>query len=207
MTDHCCDHIDSVTSGSRRIVLWVALAINAGMFLVEIAGGLISGSVSLQADALDFLGDAFNYGISLVVVSLALTWRARAALLKGITMGLFGLWVIGQTVWHVAYGSLPEPYVMGAIGTLALAANATVALMLYRFRSGDLNMRSVWICSRNDVLGNIAVLFAALGVFGTGTMWPDIVVAAAMAGLALQGSWVVIRHSLSELRLEFAPVP
>jgi Co/Zn/Cd efflux system component len=118
-------------------VLWVALAINAGMFLVEIAGGLISGSGSLQADALDFLGDAFNYGISLVVVSLALTWRARAALLKGITMGLFGLWVIGQTVWHVAYGSLPEPYVMGASGTLALAANAAVALMLYRFRSGD----------------------------------------------------------------------
>ena len=188
-------------------MLWVALAINAGMFLVEIAGGLISGSVSLQADALDFLGDAFNYGISLVVVSLALTWRARAALLKGITMGLFGLWVIGQTVWHVAYGGLPEPYVMGAIGTLALAANAAVALMLYRFRSGNSNMRSVWICSRNDVLGNIAVLFAALGVFGTGTMWPDIVVAAAMAGLALQGSWVVIRHSLAELRLEFAPVP
>lgn len=197
MTDHCCDH----TVTSRRAVLWVALAINAGMFLAEITAGLIAGSVSLQADALDFLGDTFNYAISLAVVGLALTWRARAALLKGTTMGLFGLWVIGQTVWHVAYGGVPEPYVMGAIGALALAANLAVALMLYRFRSGDSNMHSVWVCSRNDVLGNLAVLLAALGVFGTGTMWPDLIVATAMAALALQGSWIVIRHSLAELQL------
>jgi Co/Zn/Cd efflux system component len=174
------------------------------MFLAEVAAGFVAGSVSLQADALDFLGDAFNYGISLAVVGLALSWRARAALFKGITMTLFGLWVIGTTAWHIAYGVVPEPYVMGAIGTLALAANGAVALMLYRFRDGDSNMRSVWVCSRNDVLGNIAVLFAALGVFGTGTMWPDIIVAAAMAGLALQGSATVVRHSLSELRLASA---
>jgi Co/Zn/Cd efflux system component len=179
----------------------MALAINAGLFLTEVFAGLMAGSVSLQADALDFLGDAFNYGISLAVVGLALTWRARAALLKGITMCLFGLWVVGTTAWHIVYAAVPEPFVMGAIGTLALMGNAAVALMLYRFRDGDSNMRSVWVCSRNDVLGNVAVLFAALGVFGTGTMWPDIIVAAAMAGLALQGSATVVRHSLSDWRL------
>jgi Co/Zn/Cd efflux system component len=199
MSANCCNHEQTITY--RRTVLWVALAINAGMFLTEVVAGLVAGSVSLQADALDFLGDAFNYGISLAVVGLALTWRARAALFKGITMSLFGLWVIGTTAWHIAYGAVPEPFVMGAIGALALVANAAVALMLYRFRNGDSNMRSVWICSRNDVFGNLAVLFAALGVFGTGTMWPDIIVAAAMAGLALQGSATVVRHSLSELRL------
>jgi Co/Zn/Cd efflux system component len=117
------------------------------------------------------------------------------------TMSLFGLWVVGTTAWHVVYGVVPEPLVMGVIGTLALVANAAVALMLYRFRTGDSNMRSVWICSRNDVVGNLAVLFAALGVFGTGTIWPDIVVAAAMAGLALQGSLTVVRHALADLRL------
>ena len=119
-------------------------------------------------------------------------------------MSLLGLWVIGATAWHIAYGVVPEPYVMGIIGTLALVANGAVALMLYRFRNGDSNMRSVWICSRNDVLGNVAVLLAALGVFGTGTMWPDIIVAAAMAGLALQGSAIVVRHSLAELQLASA---
>jgi Co/Zn/Cd efflux system component len=174
------------------------------MFLTEVVAGLMAGSVSLQADALDFLGDAFNYGISLAVVGLALTWRARAALFKGITMCLFGLSVVGTTAWHITYGAVPEPFVMGAIGTLALIANAAVALILYCFRNGDSNMRSVWVCSRNDVLGNIAVLFAALGVFGTGTMWPDVIVAAAMAGLALQGSATVVRHSLSDLRLASA---
>jgi Co/Zn/Cd efflux system component len=199
MSADCCNHDQTITS--RRTVLWVALAINAGMFLTEIVAGLVAGSVSLQADALDFLGDALNYGISLAVVGLALHWRARAALLKGATMAAFGLWVIGQTVWHVAYGSLPEPFVMGAVGLLALVTNAAVALMLYRFRTGDANMRSVWICSRNDVVGNLAVLFAAVGVFGTGTIWPDIVVATVMAVLALRGSLAVARHSLAELRL------
>jgi Co/Zn/Cd efflux system component len=155
--------------------------------------------VSLHADALDFLGDTFNYAISLAVIGLALTWRARAALLKGATLGLLGLGVMGEAVWHVASGRVPEPFVMGAVGSLALAANGLVLALLYRFRDAEANLRSAWICSRNDVLGNLAVLAAALGVFGTGTLWPDVVVAAAMAALALQGSTTVIRQSLSEL--------
>ena len=147
-------------------VLWVVLAINAAMFLVEIAAGMVAGSASLQADALDFLGDAGNYVISLAVVSMALRYRALAALAKGLTMGAFGFWVIGTVVWHAAMGTVPEPVTMGVIGGLALVANAACAGLLYAYREGDANMRSVWICSRNDVLGNLAVLAAALGVFG-----------------------------------------
>jgi Co/Zn/Cd efflux system component len=192
----CCDHKPPI---SARPVLWAALAINAGMFLTEIVAGVIAGSVSLHADALDFLGDTFNYAISLAVLGLALSWRARAALLKGATMALLGLWVIGETVWHIVVGRVPEPLLMGAIGALALAANGLVLGLLYRFRESEANLRSAWTCSRNDVLGNLAVLAAALGVFGTGTLWPDVIVAAAMAALALQGSVAVIRQSLDEL--------
>jgi len=176
------------------------LAINAGMFLVEIVAGLAAGSTSLQADALDFLADAGNYGISLFVVGMALRYRAMAALAKGATMGLFGLWVIGITAWHVVNGTLPHAATMGAVGFAALLANAAVLGLLWAYRAGDANMRSVWLCSRNDVIGNGAVLLAALGVFGTGTGWPDVIVAAVMAVLALQGAWVSIRLALGELR-------
>jgi Co/Zn/Cd efflux system component len=169
------------------------------MFAIEIIAGVIAGSVSLHADALDFLGDSFNYAISLAVLSLALTWRARAALFKGVTMGVLGLWVIGETAWHVYVGRVPEPMLMGAVGSAALLSNAVVAVMLYRFRESEANLRSAWICSRNDVFGNIAVLLAALGVFGTGTLWPDVIVAAVMAALALQGSLIVILHAGAEL--------
>ena len=169
------------------------------MFGIEIAAGVIAGSVSLHADAVDFLGDSFNYAISLAVLGFALTWRAGAALLKGTTMAALGLWVMGEAVWQVVVGRVPEPIVMGGVGTLALIANGLVLALLYRFRDAEANLRSAWICSRNDVLGNLAVLAAAIGVFGTGTLWPDVIVAAAMAGLAIQGSWMVIRQSLSEL--------
>jgi Co/Zn/Cd efflux system component len=196
MSTSCCN--DEPPS-SARLLLWVALAINATMFAVEIAAGVIAGSVSLLADALDFFGDSFNYAISLAVIGMALTWRARAALLKGVTMALLGFWVMGETVWHIWAGKVPEPLIMGAIGALALAANALVAVMLYRFRDAEANLRSAWICSRNDVLGNLAVLFAALGVLGTGTLWPDVIVAAVMATLAIQGSLIVIRQAWNEL--------
>jgi Co/Zn/Cd efflux system component len=169
------------------------------MFLAEIMAGLAAGSASLQADALDFLGDAGNYAISLGVAGMALTWRARAALIKGIGLLLLGLWVIGSTVWHAIVGDLPQAQVMGAVGTLALVANAGVALMLYRYRTGDANMRSVWICSRNDVIGNAAVLAAAAGVFGTGAGWPDLIVAAIMATLSVSGGGQIIRHARGEL--------
>jgi Co/Zn/Cd efflux system component len=202
MSAHCC-HSHSTepqSDGRYRRVLWIALAINAAMFLVEIVAGLIAGSASLQADALDFLGDAGNYAISLAVVGMALHLRARAALAKAATMGLFGLWVIGSTLWFALSGTVPSAATMGAIGFAALAANTVVLALLWAYRSGDSNMRSVWLCSRNDVIGNCAVLLAALGVFGTGTGWPDIAVAAVMAFLALQGSWLVSRQALGELR-------
>jgi Co/Zn/Cd efflux system component len=183
-----------------RRVLWAMLGINAAMFLVEIGAGLAAGSAALQADALDFLGDAANYAISLFVVGMALRYRASAALAKGVTMGVFGLWVIGVTGWHALHGTLPQAITMGSVGFAALVANALSFYLLWRHRTGDANMRSAWICTRNDVLGNLAVLLAALGVFGTGTGWPDIVVAAIMAVLALQGSVTVVRHALAELK-------
>jgi Co/Zn/Cd efflux system component len=178
------------------------LAINAGMFLVEIIAGLAAESASLQADALDFLADAANYGISLFVVGLALRYRATAALTKGLSMGAFGLWVIGTVIWHAIAGTVPEAITMGAVGIAALLANGASFGLLWAYRTGDANMHSVWLCSRNDVIANLAVLLAALGVFGTGTGWPDVIVAAVMASLALQGAWVVVRQSLAELRLD-----
>jgi Co/Zn/Cd efflux system component len=183
-----------------RRVLWAVLAINAAMFLVEIGAGLAAGSASLQADALDFLGDAANYAISLFVVGLALRYRAMAALVKGATMGAFGLWVIGIIIWHTLHGTLPNAFTMGTVGLAALVANAASFGLLWAYRTGDANMRSAWICTRNDVLGNIAVLLAAVGVFGTGTGWPDVIVAAIMASLALQGAAVVARQAAEELR-------
>jgi Co/Zn/Cd efflux system component len=203
MSANCCNsHCDAQPPPDARYrrVLWAALGINLVMFLVEIVAGLLAGSASLQADALDFLGDAGNYAVSLAVVGMALKYRARVALAKGATMGLFGLWVVGSTAWHAIHGTLPSAATMGVVGFLALAANATVLVLLWSYRAGDSNMRSVWLCSRNDVIANCAVLLAALGVFGTGSNWPDIAVAAVIAVLALQGSWLVLRHAVAELR-------
>ena len=182
-----------------RRILWIALVANAAMFGVEIVGGLHAGSVSLLADALDFAGDAANYGISLYVLSMGLVWRARAALLKGLTMGVFGVAVLAKTAWMLGAGSPPEPYTMGAIALAALAVNVGVALLLYRYREGDANMVSVWLCSRNDAIGNIAVVFAAVGVFGTGSAWPDLLVATVMASLALSAAVSVVRRARGEL--------
>ena len=210
MSAHCCGHDHHHADPNRgntayRRVLWAVLAINAVMFLVEIGAGVAAGSASLQADALDFLGDAANYAISLFVVGMALRCRAMAALGKGASMGVFGLWVMGTVVWHLAHGTLPNAFTMGAVGFAALAANAASFGLLWAHRAGDANMRSAWICTRNDVLGNLAVLAAALGVFGTGTGWPDLIVAVIMAGLALQGAATVIRQSLGELRQSGMP--
>ena len=206
MADCCCTppplNLDphKGSAAAYRRVLWAVLTINAAMFLVEIGAGLAAGSASLQADALDFFGDAANYAISLMVVGMALRYRATAALAKGATMGVFGLWIIGTVVWHALHGTLPSALTMGAVGFAALAANAASFGLLWAYRGGDANMRSAWICTRNDVLGNLAVLLAAVGVFGTQSGWPDIIVAAIMATLALQGATVVIRQSIGELR-------
>lgn len=210
MAECCCPpplNLDAHRgSQAYRRVLWAVLVINTVMFLIEIGAGLAAGSASLQADALDFLGDAGNYAISLLVVGMALRYRAMAALAKGSTMGVFGLWVIGSVVWHALQGTLPNAFTMGAVGFAALAANAASFGLLWAYRGGDANMRSAWICTRNDVLGNLAVLLAALGVFGTGTGWPDVLVAVVMAGLALQGAFVVLNQSRDELRSAL-PVP
>ena len=197
--DKCCHPPEPSASPEYRRILWLALIINLVMFVVEAASGLAAGSVSLQADALDFFGDAANYGLSLSVLSLALVWRARAALVKGISMGLFGVWVLGASAISIADGAAPHAMTMGVVGFLALVANVGVALMLYRYREGDANMRSVWLCTRNDAIGNMAVMVAALGVFGTGTLWPDIAVALIMAGLALSSSVLTIRAAMAEL--------
>lgn len=182
-----------------RKALWIALVINTLMFLVEIVGGLSSGSVSLLADAVDFAGDAANYALSLAVLAMGVLWRTRAALVKGLTMAAYGLFVLGKTAWAALSGVAPEPVTMGAIALLALAANAGVAAMLYAFRSGDANMRSVWLCSRNDAIVNVAVGLAALGVWGTGTAWPDLGVAIVIASLALSAGRSVVRQARGEI--------
>ena len=198
--DACCSATPRTLDSPRwRRALWIALAVNASFFAAEIVAGAVSGSASLQADALDFFGDATNYAISLGVAGLAVGWRSRAAMVKGGTMLAFALWVLGLTAWHAWAGTLPRAGTMGVVGIAALLANGAVALMLYRFRVGDANMRSTWICSRNDAIGNAAVVLAAAGVFGTGTGWPDVIVAAIMGGLGLQGGWQIVEQARREL--------
>jgi Co/Zn/Cd efflux system component len=199
MADSCCAPVPASSDPAYRRILWVALLLNAAMFVVEVAGSVGSGSVSLLADAIDFAGDAANYALSLAVLSLAISWRARASLLKAASMAAFGIFVLGRALWTLAEGRVPEPLTMGAIAALAFAVNVFVAALLYRYRAGDSNMRSVWICSRNDALGNVAVGAAALGVFGTGTAWPDLAVACVMAMLALAGAWSVASQARGEL--------
>jgi Co/Zn/Cd efflux system component len=196
-------HGHSAAGGYRR-VLWIALLVNALMFGVEIVAGLTSGSVSLLADAIDFFADAANYGITLAVLGLGLAWSSRAALLKAASMLGFGAFVLGRATWSMSQGVTPEPLTMGMIGALALAANLGVAALLYAFRAGDANMRGVWLCTRNDAIGNIAVMLAALGVFGTGTAWPDLAVALVMASLAISAGWSVMSQARRELALRTA---
>jgi Co/Zn/Cd efflux system component len=205
MSAHCNHHHDhdaGPQSPGYARVLWIALAVNIAMFAVEIGAGLRSGSVALLADAIDFFADAANYALTLAVLSLGVAWRARAALVKAASMIAFGVLVLGKAVWGARVGIAPEPVTMGLVGALALAANLGVAAMLYAFRNGDANMRSVWLCTRNDAIGNAAVMVAALGVFGTGTVWPDVAVASVMAALAIHAGWSVIRHARGELRAD-----
>ncbi len=204
MADNCCASACGSKSALNdprwRWALWIALGVNAAMFAVEFVAGSAADSRSLQADALDFLGDSANYAISLTVASMALVWRARSALLKGITLLAFGTWVLATAILALVNGAAPQPETMGIVGAMALVANVGVALLLYRFRTGDANMRSVWICSRNDAIGNIAVMVAALGVFQTGSAWPDLLVAGIMAALAISGGVQIVRHARDELR-------
>jgi Co/Zn/Cd efflux system component len=207
MSAHC--HAPDCSSSSARDLardpgwrraLWTALIVNATMFGVELWAGWQAESAALLADAIDFAGDAVNYGLSLVVLSLATVWASRMAWLKGWMMGLYGLGVLayaGRLAW---VGSAPEPATMGLIGLLALAANVVVAALLYRYRGGDANAQSVWLCSRNDAIGNALVVLAALGVFGTGTAWPDLIVATVMAALGVSAAVRVVGHARHELK-------
>ncbi len=199
---NCCPPSEATPSDDVRYrrVLWLALAINAAMFGFEVVFGLIADSLSLQADALDFFGDAANYAISLALLGRAIRWRARGAAIKGGAMALFGAWVLGAAIYRVFVGGVPDAAIMGAVGLLALFANLFCAVLLFRFRRGDANMRSAWLCSRNDAIANIAVILAALAVAVTGTGWADLGVAAVIASLAVSAGISVIRQAHGELR-------
>ncbi len=190
---------DGVSVGFRR-ALWAVIAINALMFGVEMTAGALAGSQALQADALDFAGDTATYAISLAVIGLSLRTRATAALFKGLSLGAMGLWVFGATVYQLLFLGVPRAEIMGVVGLLALAANVASVLLLMRYRDGDANVRSVWLCSRNDALGNIAVMLAAAGVWISQTPWPDLLVAFIMAGLFLWSAWQIVRQALRERR-------
>ncbi|WP_407410646.1 cation transporter [Acinetobacter sp.] len=185
-----------------RSALWIALVINLAMFVVELIGGAYANSAALWADALDFFGDAVNYAISLAVLGASLYWRATVALIKGITMLVFALVVLAKVAYAYTLGIAPEAITMGLIGILALIANVVTALILYAYRDGDANMKSVWLCSRNDAIGNVAVILAAVGVFGTGQLWPDLIVALIMASLGLSAGYAVIKQALQERKIK-----
>ncbi|MBI2286097.1 MAG: cation transporter [Nitrosomonadales bacterium] len=202
MADCCNDkacELDALRGRQSSTLKWV-LVINAVMFVVELTAGLMSGSLSLLADSLDMLGDALVYGFSLYVVARGARMKARAALFKGIIMALFALFVLGQAIYRILFPHVPVFEVIGAIGLLALAANGICFFLLWRHRSDDINMSSVWLCSRNDLIANVSVLFAAAGVWLTHSGWPDILVGLALAALFVRSALFVLRGAIRELR-------
>lgn len=201
MSASCGHHItfDGVSDDYKRR-LWLVIAINGGMFAIEMFAGAMAGSQAMWADALDFLADAATYGLSLAVIGMALAVRARVALVKGISLTLMSTWVLGSTLWQVFVTGVPRAEIMGSIGFLALLANLASVLILMRYKDGDANVRSVWLCSRNDAIGNIAVMLAALGVWSTATKWPDLIVAGLMATLFLSSSVQIIRQAIREMK-------
>jgi Co/Zn/Cd efflux system component len=202
MNSNCCEQDCRIpdVDGRYRRILWAALGLNIAMFVVEISASFVADSVSLRADALDFLGDAANYAIALAVIGFVLRWRAGAALIKGAVMGLFGVWVAASTIYNAIVATLPKAELMGAIGLLALAINLFVAALLYRYRRGDSQAMSVWVCTRNDCIVNIGVILAGAGVWASGTPWPDIAVAAIVAYLGLSSALRVTRRAIGEIR-------
>lgn len=190
---------DGVDPNYKRI-LWIVIFINAAMFFVEMSAGKLAGSQALQADALDFLGDAFTYGLSLLVIGMSLKVRSTAAMLKGLSLLLMGLWVFGSTIYQFFILGVPEAQIMGGIGALALAANLASVFLLMRYKDGDANVRSVWLCSRNDAIGNVAVMVASVAVWFTTTAWPDLIVAIIMAGLFLRSAQLILMQAWQEFR-------
>lgn len=195
----CSDlKFDGLSARYKR-VLWLVIAINASMFLIEMGASVASNSMALQADALDFLGDSLTYGLTLLAIGHSLRWRASAAMFKGLTLALMGLWVLGSTLYRVFILGAPNEFIMGSVALLAFVANLVSVLLLLKYRDGDANVRSVWLCSRNDAIGNLAVMAAAGVIYMTGSHWPDLVVAGLMALLFLSSSWQVIRQAYREL--------
>jgi Co/Zn/Cd efflux system component len=204
MAGSCCSanaRFDGLEPRYKR-VLWAVIAINASMFVIEVAAGHIAGSQALQADALDFLGDSLTYALSLAVIGRSVQARSSAAILKGLSLTVMGVWVFGSTAYHALVLGVPRAEIMGVIGIMALAANVTSVLLLMRYKDGDANVRSVWLCSRNDAIGNVAVMGAALAVWGTASAWPDLLVAATMAGLFLMSSAQILLQAWREYRSE-----
>lgn len=200
----CCGHNHDVsfdgTDAKYRRILWLVIGLNAGMFVVEMVSGHLARSQALQADALDFLADSLTYGLSLAVIGRALKTRSRVALLKGASLALMALWVLGGTLYRVFVLGTPEAPVMGVVGFMALAANVGSVLLLLPYKNGDANVRSVWLCSRNDAIGNVAVMLAAALVWWTGTKWPDLAVAGFMALLFGNSARQILAHAWAEYR-------
>ncbi len=197
-----CSHGPEATLGTRgaRRILLLVIAINAVMFVVEVMASIQSGSLALLSDSLDFAGDAASYAISLAVLSASLATRAWAAIVKAASMALFGLWILGAAAWAAIQGDVPDASTMGTVGMLALVANLVCVVFLLRFREGDANLRSVWLCSRNDAINNVAVILAGAGVFASASRWPDLAVASVMALLAFWSAVSVLRQARQELR-------
>jgi Co/Zn/Cd efflux system component len=206
--DQCCPQSsDLARDARRRCVLWYVLAINAIMFVVEFGAGLLAGSVALQADSLDMLGDALVYGFSLAVVGRAVLWQSRAALLKGSIMLLFGLGVLGQVVLKILAGVPPSPEIVSATGALALAANGACVALLFRYRADDINMHSTWVCSRNDIIANVSVILSAAGVVVFASIWPDVLVSLGIVALFLHSATKVLAAAAAEMRADSKPPP
>lgn len=208
MSKDCCSHevghnhditLDPNDKTFKKI-LWIALILNLGMFFLEVIFGLLSQSLSLRADAIDFLGDGLNYFATLFILNSAIQTKAKLSITKAIFMLVFGLWVLGEAVYRFFGEQVPDAFTMSWVGILALLVNATVALLLFKFKEGDSNMRSVWLCSRNDALGNLAVVLASGGVYWWGRQWPDLIVALFMAGLALSAAFQILRIAKTELK-------
>lgn len=203
VADACCSGgvpaFDGMDPRYKRI-LWLVIGINAAMFLTETVAGQLAGSQALKADALDFLADTVTYGLSLAVIGASLRTRATAALLKGLSLSGMAVWVFGSTLYQTLILGVPSAEVMGVIGFLALVANVASVVLLVPYKDGDANVRSVWLCSRNDAIGNVVVMAAALGVWGTATAWPDLIVASLMAGIFLTSSVQILRQAWAEYR-------
>jgi len=203
--DACCSGGVPVFDGMDpryKRVLWTVIGLNGAMFLTEMAAGQLAGSQALKADALDFLADTITYGLSLAVIGASLRTRATAALFKGLSLSLMAFWVFGSTLYQTLVLGVPSAEVMGIVGFMALAANVASVAFLMPYKDGDANVRSVWLCSRNDAIGNIVVMVAALGVWGTATAWPDLIVAGLMAGIFLSSSVQILRQAWAEYKAE-----